>query len=125
MRMELALVLSEDGGETFGAPVTVPRGGEEAAGFNGSRQGMLTDKFDVAENGEVVVVNSTFDEGRSSHVWLMRGRPIRESLLRFRNGEKKAAEAIRARGVSSPTGSVYCGASRAFQFPTVSRTGHL
>jgi len=70
----LALVYSEDGGESFGSPASLPRGGEEAAGFNGSRQGMLMDKLAVAESGEVVVVNSTFDEGEASHVWLMRGR---------------------------------------------------
>jgi hypothetical protein len=69
----LALVLSGDGGETFEEPALVPRGGAQAAGFNGSRQGMLMDKLAVTPDGEVVVVNSTFDEGEGSAVWLLRG----------------------------------------------------
>jgi len=70
----LAMTFSDDGGATFSDPTIVPRGGVQAVGTNGSRQGMLMDKLALSSDGEVVVVNSTFDEGNVSHVWLMRGR---------------------------------------------------
>jgi hypothetical protein len=68
----LALVSSGDGGASFTHPIVIPRGGENAAGVNGSLQGLLMDKLAVTPEGGIVVVNSTIARGETSHVWLMR-----------------------------------------------------
>jgi hypothetical protein len=70
----LALVRSGNGGKTFTEPQMVPRGGEQAAGVNGSRQGLFMDKLAVTAAGNIVVVNATFDEDVASHVWLMQSK---------------------------------------------------
>jgi hypothetical protein len=44
------------------------------AGWNGSSQGLLTQKLAVSRDGALAVVNSSLEEGRRSRVWLMRGR---------------------------------------------------
>jgi hypothetical protein len=72
----LGYATSRDGGERFTAPADVPGITGEALGWNGSQQGMLTDKLAVDAAGAVAIVNSTFDPGRASHVWLARGRVI-------------------------------------------------
>jgi hypothetical protein len=46
----------------------------DAPGFNGSQQGLLAEKVSVGDRGEVAVVNSTFDRGEASAIWLYRGR---------------------------------------------------
>lgn len=68
----LALARSDDGGESFTEPRVVPRGADDPRGVNGSLQGLLMDKLAVSPEGNVFVVNSTFEEGESSHVWLLR-----------------------------------------------------
>lgn len=70
----LALVRSGDGGKTFSAPALVPRGDDAGDGVNGSRQGLLMDKLAVSPEGEVFVVNSVFQKGEFSQVWLLRSR---------------------------------------------------
>ena len=72
----LALALSTDGGETFTAPVAVPR--SAASGWNGSSQGLLMRKLAVNQHGAFAIVNSSFEQGKRSRVWLMRGRLKRE-----------------------------------------------
>lgn len=68
----LALVRSDDRGESFTDPDEIPRGTESDIPVNGSRQGMLMDKLAVAPEGNIFVINSTFRENESSHVWLLR-----------------------------------------------------
>jgi hypothetical protein len=70
----LAYTRSPDGGNTFAAPSVVPGTADPAHGFNGSQQGLLMEKLAVNEAGHLAVVNSTFDRGEASHVWLYRGR---------------------------------------------------
>lgn len=67
----LALVRSDDRGGSFTEPDEIPRGTESDIPVNGSRQGLLMDKLAVTPEGNVIVVNSTFREGESSHVWLL------------------------------------------------------
>lgn len=66
----LSLALSTNGGDSFDAS-EVPRSAN--AGRNGSLQG-LTDKLAVSREGAIAVVNSSFQEGRRSRVWLTRGQ---------------------------------------------------
>lgn len=70
----LALALSSDGGDSFGAPQLVPHSRDPGGGFNGSSQGLLVPKLAVNARGDVAVVNSALREGSHSRVWLMRGR---------------------------------------------------
>jgi hypothetical protein len=70
----LAYTASHDGGDTFGAPSVVPGSADPAHGFSGSQQGLLMEKLAVNETGDLAVVNSTFDRGEASHIWLYRGR---------------------------------------------------
>lgn len=69
----LAAVVSKDGGASFTAPALVPDGADPRGGVNGSRQGLLMKKLAVSEQGAVAVVNSSFQAGVRSRVWLMRG----------------------------------------------------
>jgi hypothetical protein len=64
---------SRDGGPSFSAPALVPHSAD-APGFNGSQQGLLAEKVSVGDRGGVAVVNSTFDRGEASAIWLYRGR---------------------------------------------------
>lgn len=68
----LALAWSDNGGESFAKPKVIPRGADNPPGVNGSLQGLLMDKLAVTPEGGITVVNSTFDGGESSHVWLLR-----------------------------------------------------
>lgn len=70
----LAIAVSTDGGESFGAPQLVPHSRDPAGGFNGSSQGLLVPKLALNARGDVAVVNSALREGSHSRVWLMRGR---------------------------------------------------
>jgi hypothetical protein len=70
----LAFTYSTDDGDRFAVPSAVPGIAGPALGWNGSQQGMLTDKLAVDATGAIAIVNSTFDPERSSHVWLLRGR---------------------------------------------------
>jgi hypothetical protein len=72
----LAYTRSADGGDTFGAPSVVPGTADPDHGFNGSQQGLLMEKLAVNAAGHLAVVNSTFDRGEASHVWLYRGQTI-------------------------------------------------
>ncbi|MCC5859909.1 MAG: exo-alpha-sialidase [Ectothiorhodospiraceae bacterium] len=68
----LGLTWSEDGGERFAPSQTVPGSGEAGPGFNGSLQGLLMRKLAVNAAGEIAVVNSTFHQGESSVIRLIR-----------------------------------------------------
>jgi hypothetical protein len=70
----LAYASSQDGGDTFAAPSVVPGTADPTHGFNGSQQGLLMEKIAINGAGELAVVNSTFDRGNASHVWLYRGQ---------------------------------------------------
>ncbi len=70
---ELGLALSRDGGQTFSAPSVVP-GSADAPGFNGSQQGLFMDKVALNDSGTAAVVNSTFDRGEKSVIWLHQGQ---------------------------------------------------
>ncbi len=70
----LAYTTSTDGGRTFEAASVVPGSATPEHGFNGSQQGLLMEKLAVNGNGDLAVVNSTFDRGNASHVWLYRGQ---------------------------------------------------
>ena len=69
----LAVVVSKDGGNSFTAPALVPDSADPQGGSNGSRQGLLMRKLAVSEQGAVAVVNSSFQAGVRSRVWLTRG----------------------------------------------------
>lgn len=69
----LAIVVSRDGGDSFTPPQVVPDSVDPQGGFNGSRQGLLMKKLAVSGQGAVAVVNSSFQAGVRSGVWLMRG----------------------------------------------------
>ena len=70
----LAYTTSSDGGDTFDAPSVVPGSADPTHGFNGSQQGLLMEKLATNATGGLAVVNSTFDRGNESHVWLYRGQ---------------------------------------------------
>jgi hypothetical protein len=70
----LALSYSLDAGETFSAPLAVRGIAGARLGFNGSQQGKLMDKLASGRGGALAIVNSTFDPGEASHVWLLRAR---------------------------------------------------
>ncbi len=70
----LSYTTSSDGGATFADPVVVPGSADPDHGFNGSQQGLLMEKLAVNGPGDLAVVNSTFDRGEASHIWLYRGR---------------------------------------------------
>lgn len=70
----IGYTVSSDGGTTFGSPSVVPNTNVPSRGFSGSQQGLLMEKLAVNAAGEVALVNSTFDEGEESHIWLYRGQ---------------------------------------------------
>jgi hypothetical protein len=70
----LALSYSLDGGEQFAEPLAVRGVAGARLGWNGSQQGKLMDKLASGGGGAIAVVNSTFDPGEASHVWLLRAR---------------------------------------------------
>ncbi|AMD01586.1 sialidase family protein [Halomonas chromatireducens] len=69
----LGIMHSWDSGETFSSPSIVPESVVDI-GFNGNLQGLLTRKLAVNHNGDIAVVNSTFQPDEASHAWLIRGR---------------------------------------------------
>ena len=70
----LGFALSSDAGETFSSPEIIPGSIDPRGGHNGSRQGLLMRKLAVGPNAQPAIVNSTFREGQSSHIWLWLGR---------------------------------------------------
>lgn len=70
----LRLTVSSDGGSTFSSPSLVPGSADPALGFNGSQQGLLMEKLALNDRGALAVVNSTFDRGDASYIWLHRGQ---------------------------------------------------
>ena len=70
----LGLAWSDDGGESFASSQTVSGSGEAGPGFNGSLQGLLMRKLAANSAGDLAVVNSTFLQGESSVVRLIRAR---------------------------------------------------
>lgn len=71
--VSLGFAMSEDRGDSFSAPEVVPGTGDDDLGFNGSLQGLLMQKVAARNEGQVAVVNSTFNQGERSLVRLMRG----------------------------------------------------
>ena len=70
----LGLTFSDDGGKSFASPVVIPGTLDPDLGFNGSLQGLFMKKLAVNKAGEMAIVNSTFKQEGSSHIWLIRGR---------------------------------------------------
>lgn len=60
----------------FQPSIVVPGTDRPDDGFNGSQQGLLMRKLATNARGDIAVVNSTFDRGTSSHVWLYRGKVV-------------------------------------------------
>ena len=71
----LGFTASYNRGRSFTTPLQIPGTSETADGHNGSRQGLLMNKLAVSPNGDISVVNSTFSEGETSTIRLIRGRP--------------------------------------------------
>ena len=71
--VSLGFAMSDDGGDSFSAPGVVPGTDDDDLGFNGSLQGLLMQKVAARNEGQVAVVNSTFNQGERSLVRLMRG----------------------------------------------------
>jgi hypothetical protein len=69
----LAFSYSTNNGRKFNSPREIPGSGDPGHGINGSQQGYLLDKLSVNEQGDISVVNSTFQRGRESNIWLFRG----------------------------------------------------
>lgn len=69
----LGMALARNGAQSFSAPSVVPHSAS-APGFNGSQQGLLAEKISVNGHGHIAVVNSTFDRGEKSAIWLYQGR---------------------------------------------------
>ena len=67
----LGFTHSMDGGDSFHTASVVPGTVDRRHGFNGSQQGLLMNKLAVDDTGRIAVVNSTFNRGRSSHIWLL------------------------------------------------------
>ncbi len=67
----LGFTHSDDGGDSFHEPSTVAGTVDRQLGFNGSQQGLLMSKLAVDDAGRIAVVNSTFNRGQSSHIWLL------------------------------------------------------
>ena len=65
----LELAVSADRGSTF-SKTAVPE--SAGAGHNGSLQGLLMRKLAASADGALAIVNSSFKEGESSRVWLIR-----------------------------------------------------
>jgi hypothetical protein len=70
----LRFTYSVDGGEHFAPATEIPGIAAQAPGWNGSQQSRLAERLDVDANGGIALVNGTFDPGRASRVWLLRGR---------------------------------------------------
>lgn len=70
----LGFTYSGNGGQTFAPAAAIPGSGERAFGSSGGLQGLLMRKLAVNAAGEIAVVHSTFNQGNSSHIWLLRGK---------------------------------------------------
>lgn len=73
----LGFTYSADFGKSFALPSVVPGSVDQMHGHNGGLQGLLMRKLAVNRTGSIAVVNSTFRESTSSHIWLYRGRRSR------------------------------------------------
>lgn len=69
----LGYVVSDDQGVRFSSPSIVPGTNDPAHGFNGSQQGLLMRKLAVGPAGQLRVVNSTYQDGVASTIWLIPG----------------------------------------------------
>lgn len=69
----LGFIRSSNRGRSFGTLGVVPGTVGRSGGYNGSLQGKLSEKFDVEGDGDLAVVNSTFNPGRFSYIRLYRG----------------------------------------------------
>ena len=63
-----------DGGRRFSSAALVPGTTDPALGINGSRQGKLMRLMAGNDSGAIAVVNSSFREGESSRIRLIRGQ---------------------------------------------------
>lgn len=68
-----AIAISRDSGSNFTTPQLVPRSVDATGGYNGSQQGLLTQKLDVNSRGSIAIVNSSLKVNERSAVWLVRG----------------------------------------------------
>jgi hypothetical protein len=80
----LAIVHSNNGGQTFTVPALIPGSTDPAGGFNGSQQGLLMRKLAANGAGELAVANSNFRENEKSRVWLLRGWDVTRESARER-----------------------------------------
>jgi hypothetical protein len=71
--LALELSVSSDGGGSFSPPELVPETGDRALAVIGSRQGKLMRLLSANATGTLAVANSTFREGMSSRVRVVRG----------------------------------------------------
>lgn len=69
----LGITQSMHGGNHFSKPYLVPHSADPAGGRNGSQQGLLKKKLAVNGTGKIAVVNSSFNLGKASRIWLMSG----------------------------------------------------
>lgn len=69
----LELSVSSDDGGSFSPPQLVPETGDAALGVVGSRQGKLMRLLSANASGTLAVANSTFREGASSRIRVVRG----------------------------------------------------
>ncbi|MFB6357090.1 MAG: hypothetical protein ABEJ65_11325, partial [bacterium] len=83
----LRITYSPNQGDTFLAPIMVPKSNQPEGSFNGSQQGLLREKVAVNEQGEIAVVNSTFLENVSSDIWLWRGSINKEASKQIQGGK--------------------------------------
>lgn len=70
----LGFTYSTDRGRTFATPSMVPGTRDPTLGVNGSLQGLLMQKLAVNRTGAIAVVNSTFKNNETSHIWLFPGQ---------------------------------------------------
>jgi hypothetical protein len=70
----LELSASTDAGGSFSPPEPVPGTGDPARGVNGSRQGKLMRLLSANAAGTLAVASSTFREGVSSRIGVVRGQ---------------------------------------------------
>lgn len=70
----MGYTLSVDNGSEFYSPELLPGSADPQYGDHGSRQGSLMNRLALNGSGSVFVVNSTFLEGKSSHIWLNYGQ---------------------------------------------------
>jgi len=87
----LGFTYSGNGGQTFVPAAAIPGSGERALGSSGGRQGLLMRKLAVNAAGEIAVVHSTFNQGNSSQIWLIRGK-VGQRLRRCGGNPRQASQ---------------------------------